>query len=84
MAMSNEEKLLTLANWLDVKFPGQDDEVQQDLRKIAKELSDGRRAIDAMEKVFHGLIERHIEGECVNCDYILKICRDYEQAKQWC
>jgi hypothetical protein len=37
--LSDEEKLLTLANWLDVKFPGQDDEVQQDLRKIAKELS---------------------------------------------
>lgn len=43
--LSDEEKLLTLAKWLDVKFPGQDDEVQQDLRKIAKELSDGRRAI---------------------------------------
>jgi len=50
--------------------------------ELLARLSDGRRAIEAMEKVFHGLIERHIEGECVNCDYILKICKDYAQAKE--
>ncbi len=49
-------------------------------KDILTRLSDGRRAIEAMEKIFHALRELHIKGECVNCDYILKICKDYEQA----
>lgn len=46
-------------------------------RELLSRLNRGQRAILAMEKIFYGLRERHIKGECVNCDYTLKLCKEY-------
>lgn len=37
---TDSEKLRNLAKWLDVKYPTQKDEVQQDLRRIADNLEE--------------------------------------------
>lgn len=36
--MTDSEKLIALADWYDLRMPGNGDEVQQDLRRIANEL----------------------------------------------
>lgn len=91
--ITDSEKLQMLANWFDVNRPGEGDEVQQDLRRIASEIESIRKQLEEKDAkiidltggynrgYFVGIKEAQ-EKQASEFKELLKRCEDLEAENQ--